>query len=131
MGRFADDGGHTGLGVGIKAGRNFGEGEIIHGLSAIVVKRPATAVEEHYNWCEWSWMAINSSGGGSGALRGPLSFVNHGCQPTQNVVYKGLGSRPATSTLIGVKTRKPVMAGEELLVSYSPAMTCLCPRCRD
>lgn len=127
-GAFPNDGGHTGLGVGIKAGRAYRKGQLIDGLSAKIVKRPANDAQPHFDWCEWSWFGL-PTGGGAGALRGPLAYVNHGCPETRNGRYKGLGSRPATSTWIGVEATQDIEADQEILVNYSPTMQCLCQSC--
>ena len=64
-------------------------------------------------------------------MLGPASFINHNCEPNCEYICRG----ERNSTIIYIKTKKALVRGEELTVSYSDDyfgpgnVDCKCPSC--
>ena len=64
-------------------------------------------------------------------MLGPASFINHNCEPNSEYICRG----ERNSTIIYIKTKKALVRGEELTVSYSDDyfgpgnVDCKCPSC--
>ena len=64
-------------------------------------------------------------------MLGPASFINHNCEPNCQYICRG----ERNSTIIFIKTKRALVRGEELTVSYSDDyfepgnVDCKCPSC--
>lgn len=105
------------------ATKNISSKHIFEGLDGILFPTGALShiFDNHFSLMKFRGMEH--------LLLGPISFINHSCQP--NAIYRRF-ERFAES-IVSVQTMRKIKAGEEITVSYGKhyfeGETCLCSKC--